>query len=376
MPAPACDLILLSWNHLEETRPCLESLFRTTTVPSRLLIVDNASEPPVRAYLRTIRPRGAIQEVLLLQNDTNEGFPRGMNRGIRASRAPYVCLLNNDLVFTEGWLDGLLATAEAHPSVGVLNPTSNTFGSRPAPGVTLEQHAARLRAQGRGFVEVGMCTGFCMLMTRAVLDRVGLLSEEVDRCFFEDEDFSMRAQQAKFQCVVVAGAYVYHAEHRSVRALPEREALFRKNQRWCQERWGCRLRLAWPRFAPAEPGSEELRGWCQRLTAWARRRTHVYIFSPLPGGATRNSMFQSVGLVPHADIRWFALPQPAARWAAIARILARRKKRFDLLVAPEPPWGRLMDGLRWLHGACIVPEPDEDQLVAQWRRLSRSPSSS
>ena len=37
-----CDLVLLSWNHLEETKPCLESLFRTTDVPSRLLIVDNA----------------------------------------------------------------------------------------------------------------------------------------------------------------------------------------------------------------------------------------------------------------------------------------------------------------------------------------------
>ena len=61
-----CDLVLLSWNHLEQTQPCLESLFRCTTVPCRLLIVDNGSEPEVRAFLRTVTPHGHITEVTLL----------------------------------------------------------------------------------------------------------------------------------------------------------------------------------------------------------------------------------------------------------------------------------------------------------------------
>ena len=78
----------------------------------------------VRAFLATVRPQGAIQEVSLLQNEANEGFPKGMNRGIRASSAPYVCLLNNDLVVGPGWLTRMLAVAEAHPEVGVLNPAN------------------------------------------------------------------------------------------------------------------------------------------------------------------------------------------------------------------------------------------------------------
>ena len=85
MTTPVCDLVLLSWNHLEETRPCLESLFETTRVPCRLFMVDNGSEPAVRAFLASVKPRKHIQEVVLLQHETNEGFPRGMNRGIRAS---------------------------------------------------------------------------------------------------------------------------------------------------------------------------------------------------------------------------------------------------------------------------------------------------
>src|SRR3989338_7852427 len=128
---PICDLVLLSWNHLEETRPCLESLLAATRVPCRLLIVENGSEEDVRAFLAEVKPRGAIQEVVVLQNERNEGFPRGMNRGIRASTAPFVCLLNNDLRFTVGWLQEMINVAGSHPTIGVVNPESNTFGNRP-----------------------------------------------------------------------------------------------------------------------------------------------------------------------------------------------------------------------------------------------------
>ncbi len=375
MTAPVCDLILLSWNQLPVIRPCLESLFRTTTVPSRLLLVDNGSEPEVRAFLRGIRPQGSIQEVVLLQNETNEGFPRGMNRGLRASTAPYACLLNNDLVFASGWLEELLAVAEAHPEIGVLNPTSSTFGNVPAAGVSLEAHAARLRERRGEFVEVGMCIGFCLLIRRAALDRVGLLSEDVDRMFFEDEDFCVRAQQAGYRCVVASGSYVYHAEHQSVRLVPEREALFQKNRRWCHARWGRWVRMAWPRFSPVQPGSEELRAWLTRLLAWARRRTRIHVYSALPPGASGEMLFRSVGLVPHADILWVPVPRRAAPYAALGRILVR-KKPFDVLVAPVPSWGRLVSGFGWLHRARVVPEADEAELVEAWQRSSRFPSSS
>src|SRR3989338_4951567 len=119
MDTPLCDLVLVSWNHLEETRPCLETLFEATGVLVRLFIVDNGSTPEVRTFLRTVTPRGCITEVVLLQNETNEGFPRAINRGIQASTAPFVCLLNNDLLFTRGWLEELIDVANSRSEIGV-----------------------------------------------------------------------------------------------------------------------------------------------------------------------------------------------------------------------------------------------------------------
>lgn len=372
MTTAVCDLVLLSWNHLDELKSCVESLIVTTHTPSRLLIVDNASEPATRQFLSTITPSGAITDIAVLQNETNEGFPRGMNHGIRASTAPFVCLLNNDLVFTHGWLEEMIAVASAHPEIGVVNPTSNTFGSHAAKGRSLGEHADSLRAQQGVYTEVGMCIGFCMLIKREVLSRVGGLSEEIDRLFFEDEDFSMQAQTAGYRCVVAAGCYVYHREHTSVREVPEREALFTKNQRWCHEKWGRRIRVAWPNFTAVVPGSAELRQWLQRLIDIARRRMHVYVYAPVDREISGNELFRSVDLVPHADIHWHSIPRAAARWSSTSLILSRQKKPFDLIAAPDDRWAQLMTQLRWVHRADVVLQSNEQEFAEQWRRKSRS----
>ncbi len=373
---PTCDLVLLSWNHLEQTRPCLETLFATTRVPSRLLIVDNGSAPDVRAFLRAVKPQGAVSEVVLLQNEQNEGFPRGMNRGIQTSTAPFVCLLNNDLRFTDGWLEEMLHVAQADPSIGVVNPGSNTFGNRPAAGTSLQAHAQQMRQRHGRYTEVGMCIGFCMLIPRGVLERVGGLTEEVERAFFEDEDFCMRAQQAGYLCVVAEGAYVHHAEHQSVKDVPEREALFSRNKRWCEEKWGRRLRIVWPHFEPVVPGSAELRRYLERLVRWARRRTYAYVYCPMPKRLDAEALFRSVGLVPHSDVIWRAVPSACPRWSAAGQILLRRKKPFDIITAPDARWQRGMEQWRWWHRAAVIAADHEDQLADTWKQKSRSPSSS
>ncbi len=372
--APVCDLVLLSWNHLEETKPCLDSLFRHTDVSCRLFIVDNGSEPDVREFLKTVRPQGQILEVTLLQNEANEGFPKGMNRGLRASTAPFACILNNDLVFAPQWLSRMLEVAKVHPEIGVLNPGSSTFGEHPPRGMSLDDYAVTIGPKRGLYTEVGMCIGFCMIITRELITRVGCLSEEVERIFFEDEDYCMRAQHAGFHCVVVASSYVLHHEHRTVKKMGERERIFQRNQRWCQARWGKWLRIASPRWQPMEPGSEELHAWLALRIQWARRRTHVYVYGSWPADCTAEQLFRSVGLVPHADVILIRMPAVITALAATGLMLARRKKRFDAIVAPDAAWAWLMRRLRWAHGAQVVSDHDTEALGRVWHTRPPLPS--
>ena len=369
---PVCDLVVLSWNNLEETQPCLETLFETTQAPCRLFIVDNGSEPNVREFLAGVKPRGAIQEVALLQNDTNEGFSRGMNRGMRASSAPFVCLLNNDLRFTTGWLEEMLAVADAHPEIGVLNPESDTFGNRPPQGMSLEAYAASLKPRRGRYIEMGMCIGFCFLIRREVIDRIGGLTEEVERFFFEDEDYCMRAKAANFQCVVVESAYVQHGEHKSVRRVPEREALFHRNRQWCERKWGRRLRVAYPQLRLPASGTEELRQWLERLIGWARNRALIYVYCPLSTHANPRDLFRSVGLIPHANISWHALPAHLTAVVAAAMILQRQKKRFDGVIVPNRRLAAWLCRLQMVHRARVIMDGDVEELQELWQTRFRS----
>jgi len=144
--------------------------------------------------------------------------------------------------------------------------------------------------------------------------------------------------------------------------MPEREALFARNRDWCNRQWGRRLRLAWPRFDAMRPGSPELAQWLGELLAWARHRTYVYAYCPVPRGLGKREVFASVGLVPHADIHWHAIPASAAPLAAAASILRRTKKPFDLIAGPSDGWGRVMRRMRWWHQAEVIPASDAARL--------------
>ena len=63
----------------------------------------------------------------LLENRTNLGFPRSVNRGLAHARGEVVVVLNSDVVLTPGWLTGLLA-ALAAGGVGMAGPVTNDSG--------------------------------------------------------------------------------------------------------------------------------------------------------------------------------------------------------------------------------------------------------
>jgi tetratricopeptide (TPR) repeat protein len=52
--------------------------------------------------------------------------------------------------------------------------------------------------------------GFCLLIKREVLERVGLLDERFGTGCFEDDDYCLRAVQAGFRAVIAREAFVHH----------------------------------------------------------------------------------------------------------------------------------------------------------------------
>ncbi len=171
--------------------------------------IDKESER-VRRCLESIADngRGTRYEALVVEDTEREGFAATCNRGIAQARGAFVCLVNDDTVVYPGWLANMLAVMYAFPDVGLVGPVSdNVSGPQ-----------ARLPIAGPVSQQVGRLVGFCLLIRRSVIDKIGGLDPSFG-LNFEDDDYGLRAQSAGFKLRIALDSFVHHDCHATFTAL-------------------------------------------------------------------------------------------------------------------------------------------------------------
>lgn len=226
------------------TRDCIQSVINNTDVDCRLIIIDNASDDETRRYLEDLRNM-AKPRVFLVRNNNNTGFVKAANQGLRLSEAPYVCLLNNDTVTTKGWLSEMISVAESSPLIGLVNPSSNNLGQKPPKGQSVDSYAEELKKEPDPFFEIGSAIGFCMLIKRDLIKKIGVFDEIYGMGNFEDTDYSRRAVKEGYICVRACRAYVYHREGASFGRDKTFDDNFERNRQIYEFRWGKRRWIAY-----------------------------------------------------------------------------------------------------------------------------------
>lgn len=232
-----CDIIIPIWNQLEFTRVCMDNLIKNTHYPYRLILIDNSSDLSTKRYLESLKDNKKF-EVELIRNEENLGFIKAVNQGLKLSSAPYVCMMNNDTIPAPGWLERMVDFAEAHADVGLVNPQCDGHLDTP-----IEVHARRLGDHKGEYMEMNQCQGFCMLVKRDLINKIGYLDESFGIGGFDDTDYSMRAHLAGYRCVSIKDAYVYHRLHGSFAKAGNRKEWVERNQKIYYKKWGKHLRV-------------------------------------------------------------------------------------------------------------------------------------
>ncbi len=208
-------MVVPNWNGERFLSSCLGSLREQSFKDFDTILVDNGSKDGSVAFVGSDFP-----EVRVLTLGENRGFSAAVNAGIRASRAEYVALLNNDTETHPRWLEALMEAVAAYPAAGSFASKLVDFNDRrvlDGAGDVLRRSGLPYRL-GHGepdrgqydeatFV-FGACAG-AALYRRSMLDDIGLFDED----FFancEDGDLSFRAQLAGYRCVYVPESVVYH----------------------------------------------------------------------------------------------------------------------------------------------------------------------
>lgn len=240
----SCDIIIPVWNQLQLTKGCIEHLVKNTFYPYRLIIIDNGSQQETQQYLKQLSQDTKMQ-VTLIRNETNLGFVKAINQGLMISSTDYACLLNNDVFVGEGWLTEIVRVAKADSRIGIVNPDNKEMYSESIEDF-LKQKSKELKSLRGYFTEVMAAMGFCMLIKREVISKIGLLDETFGLGGYDDMDYSKRSWQSGYKCVAAKGAFVIHRIHSSFAQLGERNKINigKQTRALFWKKWGEIPRLA------------------------------------------------------------------------------------------------------------------------------------
>lgn len=351
-----CDIIIPVWNQLESTEECISSIIKNTDYPYRLIIIDNGSDEATRSYLALLRADKRLDTVIV-RNEKNMGFVKAANQGLRISEAPYICLMNNDTIAAGGWLTEMVDIMEKNEDIGILNPSSNTSGQFPKDN-SIDEYAASLKSLKGATQELYNARGFCMLIKRDVIKKIGVLDEIYDVGYFEETDYSIRAHGAGFRIARAKSSYVYHKENVTFKGLDHR-AIFDANERIFLKRWGRRVRIAYLVGSSAE--SDKVDDIAATL---ARQGHQVLVF-------LKKGILWPVKM-DHFDIRRFDIScllfGPASIFKAIK---CSGKKRIDIVVTDSRPIGAFFDLFKIFTNSSVLVRPDKKTVIELVNRKSK-----
>ncbi|WP_431080052.1 glycosyltransferase [Pseudomonas thivervalensis] len=246
LPLPKVSVVVLTYNNLELTKACLDSLLTQSHYPNlEIIVVDNHSSDQTPAYL-SAWAKGHPDRIVILNSD-NKGFAAGNNQGLAAASGDYLVILNNDTVVTAGWIKGLIRHLQDHKEIGIIGPITNNIGNEAKVSTRYDRmedmpaEAAQMtRARMGEWFEINTLAFFCVMLPRSTYEQIGGLCEEYGLGFFEDDDYCRRVQRRGMRAACAEDVFVHHHLSASFNTLGVRkkQALFERNRAIYESKWG------------------------------------------------------------------------------------------------------------------------------------------
>jgi len=216
---PLISIVIINWNKKHLIKQLLESIIKKTSYKNyEITVVDNGSTDGSQSVIKRFK------NVKLIENKSNLGFPKAANIGIKNSKGNYFVLLNNDMeIVNSDWLENLLSVAMSDRRVGIVGPKLIfPSGKIQFAGGFVSDHVIirgrnKDKDQCNDIVDVDYSTG---LITRELVDKIGLFDEDYSPGYFEDTDFCFRARFSGFRIMLTPKSIIIHKESETMKEFP------------------------------------------------------------------------------------------------------------------------------------------------------------
>jgi len=220
------NIVMAAYNNRELTEGTWKSVNENTNMPFRFIIVNGGSTDDTKQWLDD-------SKIDYINMETNGGCGINRNVGMRSidDDCEYVILIDNDIKATPNWCSYLIDFMENHKEFGVAGPSTNFAGNpqkiEDMPELKTEEEiynfAVKRREEYKGQLRVvphhWPVIGFCMIIRRAVIDKIGIFDEKYKLYGCEDNDYCNRVEDAGWQLAYIKDIYVHHWGSNTLREL-------------------------------------------------------------------------------------------------------------------------------------------------------------
>ena len=234
------SIVIVSYNGKEFMKNCISSIKRYCAPGAySVVVVDNASDDGVAEWLEK------REDITLIRNNENVGFPKGCNIGIAASdERDDIFLLNNDTRLTHNALFFLRMGLYSSDDVGACGGVSNYCGKDQRIDIkrNLPCEYEEYARQGNCFMqkpyeEKNRLSGFAMLMKREAFEKTGGLDEAFSPGFFEDDDISLSIRSFGYRLLICHNSFIYHAGSQGFNKREDIDSIFERNCKLLAGKW-------------------------------------------------------------------------------------------------------------------------------------------
>jgi GT2 family glycosyltransferase len=247
---PEVAVVIPTRNAAKLLADCMDGLRNKTDYPNfETIVVDNGSTAP--DAVRLLQQIAVAARTRLLQHPGAFNFSAMSNDGARATAAPVLLFLNNDIAMLEpGWLKAMVRWA-IRPNIGavgakLLFPNGRLQHAGVVVGFGgISGHVyRRLPKDYPGYLdqltaphEVAAVTGACMMVQRSKFEAVGGFDAENLPVDLNDIDFCLRIAEQGWVNIWTPEAMLIHHQSATRGIDSDPFALYRKERAYFVERW-------------------------------------------------------------------------------------------------------------------------------------------
>ena len=263
---------------------CLASLARNLPSEPACEVIASLNGPndPLLAAAQ------GVSGLRTVSSPVNLGFPAGCNLARAVARGEYLVLLHDDVEIEPGWLEALVAAADANPEAGAIGgvdlwpdgtrvQTAGLVWWSDGSFELLDQEQPPEHSARRGLHAVDACSSVALLVRASTWDAVGGLDDDFFPAGHVDQDLAMRIRRYGQAVLCEPRARTRHIRSAGRSAAFKRFTGTRNALRFL-ERWG--PELAETQEAPGERRAAEVERALQR--AETRRRSAAEALGELP----------------------------------------------------------------------------------------------